>query len=362
MSNPENTAKAPQSTTHITPSQRAAVVIAMLGETAAKPIVERLDDAAIANIAGSLETITFLAREQLIEIVIDFLRHLRRSNGALRGGAGEARKIMEGVLDEPRLKLLFGADQSENQAPVVAPKLENLSDIWAELARREPPKIAAYLSGLTPNIIALVLRNLETTLCSELICLLDEEVQTKVLGEMVNPPPPAPEIDGVIARMVKMEFLQAPEVAEADDGTQLGGIGEMLSLVPTERRKSLMGFLQDSHADKVDSIQRGMFAIEDLPKILGRNQIPILFKSLDQAFLLEVLSVMQAQYSEVSEYFLSNISNRMADSMRSELERINAPAAAAAEQIEKDFLTKMMELKRDGVIEVQRVEAEEAGA
>jgi flagellar motor switch protein FliG len=60
----------------------------------------------------------------------------------------------------------------------------------------------------------------------------------------------------------------------------------------------------------------------------------------------------------VAEYFLSNISNRMADQFRSELERLPAPDQAAAEQIEKDFLTKMMELKRDGVITVERIKEE----
>lgn len=362
MSTNQNSTQQSDSTTqHITPSQRAAVVIAMLGETAAKPIVELLDDRAIANIATSLESISVLAREQLIEIVIDFLRQLRLNSGSLRGGSESARKILEGVLDEPRLQLVYGAQPAEDDFPVEAPKLDNLSDIWTELAKREPAKTAAYLAGLTPNIIALILRNLETTLCSELICLLDEEVQTKVLGEMVDPPPASPDIDSVIARMVKMEYLQAAEVAAADDTTQLQSVGEMLSLVPNERRKSLMGFLEQSHAEKVDPIQRGMFAIEDLPKILNRNQIPILFKALDQAFLMEVLCCLQAQYAEVAEYFLSNISNRMADQFRSELERLPAPDQAAAEQIEKTFLTKMMELKRDEVIVVERIKEEAAG-
>lgn len=359
MSTTQNSAAdADRTALHISPSQRAAVVIAMLGEAAAKPIVELLDDDAIANIAASLESITVLAREQLVEIVIDFLRQLRVNSGSLRGGADSARQILEGVLDEPRLKLLYGGANISDAAPVEAPKLDNLSDIWTELAKRESAATATYLSGLTPNIIALILRNLETTLCSELICLLDETVQTKVLGEMVDPPPASPDIDSVIARMVKMEYLQAPEVVSADDTTQLQTVGEMLSLVPNERRKSLMGFLQESHAEKVDPIQRGMFAIEDLPQILNRNQIPVLFKSLEQAFLLEVLSCLQAQYADVAEYFLTNISNRMADQMRSELERMQAPAPAAAEQIEKDFLTKMMELKRTGVITVERIEPE----
>ena len=83
-----------------------------------------------------------------------------------------------------------------------------------------------------------------------------------------------------------------------------------------------------------------------------------MFKSLDQSFLLEVLACFQDKYGEVAEYFLSNISNRMADQMRDELTRMQAPTPEGAEQIEKDFLTKMMELRRDGLIVVERAEPE----
>ena len=38
--------------TGITPSLRAAVIIAMLGDSAAKPIVEKLDDQALAKVAA----------------------------------------------------------------------------------------------------------------------------------------------------------------------------------------------------------------------------------------------------------------------------------------------------------------------
>ncbi|MEM9841898.1 MAG: FliG C-terminal domain-containing protein [Pseudomonadota bacterium] len=345
---------------NVTPSQRAAVVIAMLGETAAKPIVDRLDDAAMANVAASLETITYLSRAQLIEIVIDFLRHLRQSSGSLRGGPESARKILSEVLEEPRLQVIYGTgDVIEEEILPEPATTEDYSRIWQQMASREPAHIAKYLEGLTPNITALMLKNLDTTLCSELLCMLPEEMQTKVLGEMVNPPPPTPEIDAVIARMVRMEFLLAPETPDEEDDTQLMSVGEMLSLVPNERRATLMNYLSQSHADKVDPIQKGMFEIADIPELLHRNQVPILFKALDQAFILDVLLCLQSRYAKVAEHFLSNISNRMADQLKSELERMKPLPDEVADAVEKDFLTKMMELKRDEVIVLERPEAPE---
>lgn len=344
---------------NVSASQRAAVVIAMLGEEAAKPIMDMLDDHAVINIAASLESINYLAREQLIEIVIDFLQHLRKTSGSMRSNSETTKEFLSEVLDDNRLKLIYGGGETlEEQVPEPENK-EDFSRLWQKFSKREPAHIVKYLSGLTPNIIGLILRNVDATLCSELICMLEEDLQTKVLGEMVDPPPPSYEIDSVVARMVRMEFLLVPEEDDDAGDAQLQTVGEMLSLMPNDRRASLMNYVSESHANKVEQIQKGMFEIADIPVMLNRNQVPILFKAIDAAEMLIILSSLKAEYSAVVEYFLSNISNRMADSMRGDLERMKAPTAMATEEIQKDFLMKMMAFKRDGVITLERPEPEE---
>lgn len=357
MSNAQSTeTKAPL---NVTASQRAAVVIAMLGEDAAKPIMDMLDDQAVVNIASSLESINYLTREQLIEIVMDFLQHLRQSSGSLRNDPESTKEFLSSILDEPRLQLIYGGGPTlEEQVPEPENK-EDFSRLWEKFSKREPAHIVKYLSGLTPNIISLILRNVDATLCAELICMLDEELQTKVLGEMVDPPPPSYEVDSVVARMVRMEFLLVPEDDDDDGNAQLQTVGEMLSLMPNDRRSSLMGYIQQSHANKLEPIQKGMFEISDIPDFLNRNQVPVLFKEIETPVILRVLSCLQAEFPKVADYLLSNISNRMADQMRSELERIKAPAGAASEEVQKDFLMQLMAFKRDGLITLQRPTPEE---
>lgn len=229
MSNaPSPEAKAPL---NVTASQRAAVVIAMLGEEAAKPIMDMLDDGAVINIASSLESINYLTREQLTEIVMDFLQHLRRSSGSLRNSPETTKEFLSSVLDEPRLQLIYGGGPTlEEQVPEPENK-EDFSRLWEKFSKREPAHIVKYLSGLTPNIIALILRNVDATLCAELICMLEEDLQAKVLGEMVDPPPPSYEVDSVVARMVRMEFLLVPEDDDDDGDAQLQTVGDRKSVV-----------------------------------------------------------------------------------------------------------------------------------
>ncbi|MEO1569236.1 MAG: hypothetical protein AAFR94_08435, partial [Pseudomonadota bacterium] len=66
-------APAPDELVSITKAQRAAVVIALMGETVAKPIVETLDDASVAEAAKALESIGCLPKSVVIQIVVEFL-------------------------------------------------------------------------------------------------------------------------------------------------------------------------------------------------------------------------------------------------------------------------------------------------
>ena len=223
-------------------AQRAAVIIALLGDGAAKPIVDKLDDAALARVASSLESVSYLSREDLIAIVIDFLTQLRKTSGALRGGRTRAREVIQGVVDSSRMKAIFGEEEPAMQfKPVV-----ETGDVWSRLSARDAKLVAAYLNRLTPNIIAIILRKLDASIASNIICHLKDEKLGPTLGQMVEAPKLDPGIDSVVERMLEMEFLNASaeEGGEVGDESHLEMIGEVLSLIPSDKRDNLVGFLK----------------------------------------------------------------------------------------------------------------------
>lgn len=330
----------------LTQAQRAAVVIALLGEGAAKPIVQKLDDAALARVATSLESITFLSRDDLIEVIVDFLTQLRKTSGALRGGKARAREVISGIVEPARMTALFG------QAPVA--QADDTGDAWTRLSSRDPRQVAEYLNRLTPNIIALVLRKLDASITSSILCHLNEDKLGPTLGQMVESPKMDPGIDTVISRMVEMEFLNAPSEAVAGDDSHLETIGEVLSLIPTDKRENLVGFLKSRYEAKLPIIQKGLFTIEGLPDILPRNAVPVVFKELDQAAVLKLLGSLRGSFDQVSEYLLGNISSRMADQYREDLKDLPAVAPEQAETIQREFLTSLMDMRRRGLIAISK--------
>lgn len=333
----------------LSPPQRAAVIIALLGDKAAKPIVDKLDDAALARVAASLEGIRYLSREDLIAIVIDFLTQLRKTAGALRGGRTRAREVIQGVVDPARMTAIFGDEIPGAATP------EESGDVWSRLSTRDPKLVAGYLNRLTPNIIALILRKLDATISSNIICHLKDEKLGPTLGQMIEAPKLDPGIDSVIERMLEMEFLNVgAEEGEGEDESHLEMIGEVLSLIPTDKRENLVDFLKQRYETKLPLIQKGLFTVEGLPALLPRNSVPVVFKQLDQTAILRLLATFRGQNEEVSEYLLGNISSRLADQYREDLKEIGMIAPSEAEEIQREFLTSLMDMRRKGMITITK--------
>jgi flagellar motor switch protein FliG len=331
----------------ISRAQRAAVVIAMMGEAAAKPIVDKLDDRAMEQVSAELRRIQYLDREELAEIVIDFLQHLHQQNGSFRGGPVKAREIIAGLLDDNRFGSIFGDAVA---APVVD---DSRDDTWSRLEKEDPKKTAEYLNGLTSNIIAIILRNLDVSVASEIVAHLDDEKLDPTIGSLVETDQVDAEVDSVVSRMVSIEFLNNPQEAGADaDDSHLEAVGELLSLVPADRRERMMAFLKSQYEGKLESIERQMFTIESLADILPRNAVSVVFRELDEQTMVQLLATLKGDSASVQEYLLGNISSRLADTYRDQLGDVKPTSPEEAETIQREFLTSLMGLKRRGLIEL----------
>ena len=342
----------PSTTSGVTSAQRAAVIIKLLGDSGAKPIVEKLDDRALAKVAAELENISYLSRDQLIEIVVDFLKQLRSSTGALRGGREMARDLMGAIVEPKRHEVLFGEVKFDEQIDFSTGY--HGPDVWQRLTDANPDEVAEYLSGLTPNIIALILRRLDTSVSSKVLSLLSEEKLGPTLGQMVDAPQTDPGVFDVIGRMVEMEFLNATRAESEDDNAHLEAVGELLSLVPSDRRERLVLFLRNEHESKIEAIEGGMITIDLLPDILPRVSVPVVFREVDMAEITKVLVSLKGKHSSIIEFLLSNISSRMADQFREEVERAPAMSDTEVESVQREFLTTLMSMKRDGLITLDK--------
>jgi flagellar motor switch protein FliG len=335
--------RAPQAPPVIPPAQRAAIVIALLKEDAARSVLEKLDEQALKRVQASLEDVSLMPQEQVTQVVMEFLSSLRGSSGALLGGRVNTKELIEGIVTAR-----FGTPEVEpenmDEDAEAATETIDTGSVWERVASKSPSQIAEYLGSLTPNLIARILRKLPNA--------LPEAKMEPVLGVLVHAEDEDPAIDGILCRMIEMEFLNSEQGAEEEDESYLESVGEMLSLIPSGKRDVLFAFLQREHEAKLESIQKSVFTLEDLPATLPREAVPVIFREVAMEEMVKFLAAMQGDAQAAMDHMLSNTSSRMAEQYQDEISDAPKMSGEEVEATRRAFLSKLLELKRQGAITV----------
>jgi flagellar motor switch protein FliG len=330
------------------PARRAAIIIWVLGETYARPIVARLDDEALGRVMLELQQISMVPEGEVIEIVVDFLKTLERNTGAIHGGEDRARALMAGVVDPSRLKLIMSGDDEGAGAF----DDRNQESVWQRLEDKPGEQIAAYLDGLSPHISSIIVNNLSTEKSSEVLTYLNQEKVTAVIADLVELPKNDDGLDMVVGRMVELEFMNK-EPADAGDAPHLAKMGEVLTLIQKPRRNLIMDFLRASHEPQLHKIEHSFLSIDRLPELLSSASVPVIFREIDAETMGRVYVCLKTAYPEVATFLLENISSRMADQIKYDTEKAAAPEQNEIDEVERDFLTRLMAMKRRELIDIK---------
>ena len=332
----------------LSPAQRAAVVLALLGEEAARPIMQHLDDDALGKVNNELDSVSLLPRVTLVNIIADFLNLLEATSTPLVAGRGQAQSVADSIFagrHQPQ-DIIEGGEAPEDD-------LRHNSDVWTRFSAQPIDQISDYMNGLTANLIAIIMAQLPVDIASNIAEGLQEEKLTESMGYMVEAKALHPEIQIVVERMVEMEFLNREQEVISEEGGHLEEVGELLSLIPGQRRENVVSFLRERHAEKLETLERSVLTIEDLPVLLPRSAVPVIFRSMERETQLLFLSTLTGALSPVAEFMFANISSRLAEQLKDDLSSVGDLAPEKIESVQRGFLKQVMELKRAGEVILQ---------
>lgn len=326
----------------------AAAIIALMPEDAARDVMNRLNDAAVAEIAAGLSRVRLIPRDQLTRIIEAFLAELHRMQGALRGGQTQARELLGRLVEPDRYRTLFGQD--EPGKPVAGLQ----GDVWRALEKIPAERLARYLEGLAPDLSARVLLRLSNAASSDVIALMDPRSLRPTLGCMLRPGKPDPEVDLALEHMLAENLLQGNDESSTDsDKEAMEGVAEILSLLPGDKREDLVSFLRERHAERLAAVERSLLTLEDIPKRLKREHVPMVFRELGNERMTQILAAIQESHPEASNHLLANISSRLADQLRATIADLPRPGGDQRDQLQRELVAGLMGLKRRGVIALE---------
>ena len=293
-------------TADLTGAQKAAAVIVALGAEKASMLYQYMDSEDIEGLTIEVAKLGFLDAAITEAVLQEFYQESMTNKAVSEGGLEYAREVLEKA---------FGGQAAAELLAKVAKSLQNRQ--FAFLAKAREKDLFTALQYERPQTIALVLSYVDPNLAAGVIEQLEGRRQLKVVEAMALMDSASPNAVKIIE--VEMQKRFANIFVNASNNVKVGGIdfvANVMNNLDRSSEKSIFDGLSTNNAELADEIRKRMFVFEDIITMDDRS-IQRFVRDCDPRDL--VLS-LKAANEEVSAKLFANMSSRMAESIRDDLE------------------------------------------
>lgn len=338
---------------HLSLPQRAAIILVSMGPEYAAPIAEKLSDAHLHKFVEALKQLHEVPREAMLAVVADFVVKVNGRKNTMLAGPDRALDMAEKVLDSDRLKRLSASTMSKT---VSGPE----SDVWGALAEKPIEQIIEFLLKQKTEISTFVISKLPTGLAGEILSTVPDETSVAYVKILSENRSVAPFAQRAIEKLVRKNCLDVVEVSTHDAAVDY--TAELLSMVSKDKRDKLLQDLESSDAERAKAIRKGMLTFEDLPVRLPTSAIQIIFKDYPKEDLLLALQAGERESAESVEFLMANISQRMAERLKEDIESLPELTPAESDKAINGFMSYVTSLHRSEKIVLVKAPVEEDAA
>ncbi len=288
----------------LTPAQKAAAVIVSLGAEKASLVYQFMESAEVEKITLEVAQLGFLDSLQTEDVLSEYYQMCLTNKAVTEGGIEYARAVLEKA---------FGESTADTLLNKITKTLKNRS--FQFLDKADPKTLFAILQHERPQTIALILSYVESNKAARLVAQLDPRTQIKVVENMARMEGTSPDAIKAVEEEMAKKFSNMTLNADI----KVGGIdyvAQMMNSLDRADEINIFDGLSVYDAELVEEIRKRMFIFEDIAFMDDRS-IQKFVRDCDPRDI--VLSLKNAP-NDVASKILSNMSSRMAQNIRDDLE------------------------------------------
>ena len=284
--------------------QKAALLLISLGPEVSASVYKHLSEEEIERLTleiSGVKKVESAVKENIIE---EFHNIALAQDYITQGGIGYAKTVLEKAL---------GPDQAQAILNRLTSSLQARPFDFARKA--DPSQIFNFIQNEHPQTIALILSYLDPTQAGIILSSLPQEVQADIAKRIAvmdsTSPEVISEIESVLERKLSSTVTQ--------DYTETGGIDavvEVLNGVDRQTEKTILDALEIQDPELAEEIKKRMFVFEDIVTLDNRSIQRVIRDCENEDLLLS----MKVSSDEVKEIIFRNMSQRMAETFREEME------------------------------------------
>ena len=277
-------------------AQKAAAVIVALGAEKASLLYKYMEPDDVEQITLEVARLGYLDSEVTEDVLTEFYQMCMTNKAVTEGGLEYARTVLEKA---------YGEQAAEDLLNKVTKSLKNRE--FAFMNKADVKSLYSALQNERPQTIALVLSYVDADKAAGVIAQLEEHKQIQV-------------VEGIAKiKIVEAEMSKKFSSIVTSTNVKVGGIdyvADVMNNLDRTSEKNIFDGLSEHDQDLADEIRKRMFVFEDIITMDDRS-VQRFVRDCDPRDL--VLS-LKASNSEVTNKLFSNMSTRMAQSIRDDLE------------------------------------------
>nr|WP_241434538.1 FliG C-terminal domain-containing protein [Sulfitobacter noctilucae] len=316
-------------------AKAAVVVRLLLNEGADVPLDELPEDLQIA-LTQQMGAMRVVDRDTLNAVVSEFSEELDRIGLSFPSGIAGALDALDGKISPQtaaRLRKEAGVRQ--------------FGDPWARLRELGVDALVPVLENESIEVAAVMLSKLPVAMAAELLGRIPGAKARKITYAVSLTSAVTPDAVDRIGLSLAAQLDSQPERAFADG--PVARVGAILNSSTSLTRDEVLTGLDETDQGFANAVRKAIFTFGNIASRIAPRDIPRVLRDVDQAKLVVALAGAEAAgYATARDFILENISARMADQLREEIEAAGKVKAADAEDGMSDVVSVIRRMEQSG--------------
>jgi flagellar motor switch protein FliG len=314
--------------------ERAAVLMMLVGEEEAAAILQKLEPDEVRELGKAMFAVADVSEHEVESVLDDFVGRARERTAV-------------GFDPRPKIETMMTRALGQEKADSVLARITPPADACAIdlLDWLDAGEIAGLIDKEHPQIVAVLIANLDPAIAAQVLELLPESVQPDVLHRVAKLGPITPEA----VETLKAALGSRIGAAQNSAGVSLGGTREAARIMSSARKATearVMPKLAKMDREVARAIEEAMFVFDNLLDLDDKN-LGTLIRNIDSDMLTRALKGCD---EGTRSRFLGCMSSRAADGIRDEMEARGPMRLSEVMEAQKSMIQIARNLAKDGTI------------
>ncbi|RDY22145.1 flagellar motor switch protein FliG [Criibacterium bergeronii] len=318
--------------------QKAAILLISLGPESSSKIYQNLTEEEIEEMTLEIANVRKVDPIVKEEVLDEFYEMCIAQDYISEGGINYAKEVLEKSL---------GSDKAYEVINKLTAALQVKPFDFAK--KTDPAQLANFIQNEHPQTIALILAYLDPEKSGQILSSLSEQKQVEVAKRIATMDSTYPEV----IKEVEVVLEKKLSNIVTQDYTKAGGIDSIVQILNSVDRgteRYIIENLEESDSELAEDIKKKMFVFEDIVS-LDSTAIQRFIRDVENK---ELTVALKGATPEVSDLIFANMSKRMAEMIKEEMEFMGPVRLRDVEEAQQNIVNVIRRLEEAGEIIISR--------